>query len=325
MNLKLILPLLLFSFTSIAQIDTVQYYIDYFDKKCEPEYAYYFRKAWKEDTLWHVNDYYAKEMTLQMEGNCMDDSLKVSHGMHIFYHKNGRVKGRVNYVNGKENGMRKNYNEQGKLVDSACYKQGVLIGYYYTWNDAGMLVTQSTYDTSGYSTGYQSFYYDDGSLEAHGKISGYDKLKDMNIKDSTWSYFDTKGFLTCLEYFDKGAFKKKMCFDKFSGTIPCTYKFNIPKFSDRTLKRMVKSVKDSLQYNCKNLGVQELKGKYVFDLTYNIDGKHTLELVQGISPCVDEMFIREIVEILKRTEAPFVYNKPNKYSTTLIFDLPLDK
>lgn len=212
----LLFILCLFEFlTSLAQKDTVEYYMDYYNYRCEPYFAYYVRRAYKEEGLWHVKDYYDQERSLQMDGNYMDDSLTVEHGMFFYYHPNGKIKKKVRFINGHIEGLVREYDATGRLVDSAFYKRGYPWRAACKWNDKGQMVFKAVYDDSGYGRGEEWTYYDDG------KLSSYGRTTDGYEWDSVWTYYYPSGVVSCKDYFETGTRTKRECFDE-TGALTAT-------------------------------------------------------------------------------------------------------
>lgn len=207
-SVTLLFILFISSLNAFAQNDTLEYYLDYHNKKCEPYMAYYYRLAVKDGSGWNVKDYYIKEQTLQMSGRYNDDSLKIKHGTFRFYHTNGKLKETVRYIFNKKDGLVKEYDSLGKIVDSGYYKNG--IPYKTRRRTFAYLgrITTGVYDDSGKGTGREWYRYDSGELEDYGITSeGYKK-------DSIWSYYYKNGKVSSLEYFDKGTLLKRECFDE---------------------------------------------------------------------------------------------------------------
>jgi antitoxin component YwqK of YwqJK toxin-antitoxin module len=207
-SFTLLFLLLLSCLQSFAQGDTVEYYLNYSNQKCEPYMAYYYRMAVKDGSGWNVKDYYLKEQTLQMTGRYNDDSLKVMHGTFLSYHPNGKLKSKIRYLYGKKDGAVRRFDILGNMIDSAYYKDGIpcrgrkRLSYEHERPMTGI------YDDSGSGTGREWHYYRTGELEEYGVFSeGY-------RKDSIWSYYYKNGKVSSLEYFDKGEFKKRECFDE---------------------------------------------------------------------------------------------------------------
>lgn len=62
---------------------------------------------------------------------------KKAHGEVKFYHKNGKLRLKGQYVNGLRSGLWNEYNEKGKLIQSAEYLEDVLHGHWLIYNESG--------------------------------------------------------------------------------------------------------------------------------------------------------------------------------------------
>ena len=59
-----------------AQAQKTEIFYDYNWKECAPEYARYYAVIEKKDSLWQRNDYFIREMKLQMTGAYKDKENK---------------------------------------------------------------------------------------------------------------------------------------------------------------------------------------------------------------------------------------------------------
>ena len=59
------------------------------------------------------------------------------------YHSNGRLQGRVNYVDGKEDGEMMVYNEKGEIIILGFFKEGNQSGLWNYYENGKLIRTES--------------------------------------------------------------------------------------------------------------------------------------------------------------------------------------
>ena len=194
--------------TSFAQKDTLVQYFDYNLKICLAEDATYYRVALKTDKGWQVNDFYAYEQKLQMEGTYADDSMKISEGSFSYYYVNGKLKESGTYVHGKRTGFWMGFHENGKPEYTGNYSDGMPIGIHKHYYDTKELSYQGEFDNKGSGKGRETYYFENGSISSIGiKCEG-------NMEDSIWVYYYRNGAISYIEYFDNGKITDSACFDE---------------------------------------------------------------------------------------------------------------
>ena len=152
------------SFASPA--DTVRTYFDKQWKETIAENAGYFRKAWKEQNLWQVRDYFISGQ-LQMSGAFSDDSLNIHEGSFVYYYGNGKLSKTAFYIHGKAEGTIKNWYELGNLSDTFYYKNGEAQGAGRRWFENGHLAESTNYK-DGMLHGPQVWYFKNGQRSEEG-------------------------------------------------------------------------------------------------------------------------------------------------------------
>jgi TonB family protein len=146
--------------------DTVLNYFDKDWKEVNANAATYYRKAWKEATLWVVRDYFMSGQ-LQMSGAYSDDSLKISEGPFSYYHRNGRLSQTCTYVNDAPEGALRQWYENGKPSALAFYRNGNAEGISRTWYLNGTLADSTNYK-EGRLEGMQFWYFENGQVSEEG-------------------------------------------------------------------------------------------------------------------------------------------------------------
>lgn len=200
---------LLFLFSvNIVQAQKIEKYYDYkWQPVSEPSTARFYALIEKEDSVWSREDYYLREAKLQMKGFYKDADCKIEHGPFLYFHRNGRLETRGQYVNGKKFGTWVGFHENGMISDSMNYNEnGWVMGMRLAWHDDGMMADSTFIQPDGsavsirwWQSGFPSEagYYSKGFLQ-HGK----------------WQYWHSNGQLASLEIFDHGKLVNKEYFDE---------------------------------------------------------------------------------------------------------------
>ncbi|MBN9483532.1 MAG: TonB family protein [Bacteroidetes bacterium] len=208
----LLLPLMLLAFSksSFAQTDTLEYFITHANKKCDPQWGFYYRRVFKDMNWWHVMDYYVATSTLASNSFYKErgiDTFTVLEGRHSTYYQNGQLQETCQYLDDKIVGIAKKYSENGKLIDSAYYRKGIPAKTRYKWSDSGQVVFKGVYDEGGSGVGEEWEYFGDGKLMGYGKTStGY-------LKDSTWTWFYESGKPSSIEQYRSDSLVSAQCFE----------------------------------------------------------------------------------------------------------------
>ncbi len=131
-----IVYLALTSFQLKSQTDTIYSYFDKDWKEIESteEYTYY-RKAYKTESLWTVNDYFSSGQ-IQMKAQFSDSEFEIYEGICSWYFRTGKIARKGSYQNGKRNGKWQ-INDATCVVESyGNYKNGERTGTWnYVWNN----------------------------------------------------------------------------------------------------------------------------------------------------------------------------------------------
>lgn len=209
-NILLLISLLCSLSVSAQQSDTVEHYLNFIGKVCEPQYARYYELAYRDGKLWKVKRFHLSTQNKAMEGyyeKYANDTFSVEQGMFFNYHENGKIMQKVRFYNGLKEGVLKGYDSTGKLIDSGLYKKGVPYKIHYKWSDGGAVVFKGVYDTTGKGIGEEREYYEDGTLSSYGKtgING--------LKDSVWSYYYINGKLSSVETYVMDSMVSAVCYN----------------------------------------------------------------------------------------------------------------
>lgn len=157
--LTILLPLIL-----LGQQDTVITYFDNDWKKVSIKKYTYFRKSYKKNKLWYVQDHY-KSGTLQMKGTYLDKSLKKKHGNFQYFSEEDEKYSEHNYKKGKKDGLRIRYNKSLVPFSKETYKKGKLDGISYWYHPNSNISSKEIYRKNK----RQEFtFYDESGVELKG-------------------------------------------------------------------------------------------------------------------------------------------------------------
>lgn len=136
------------------------------------------------------------------------------------YYPDGILRSRIEYRNGKENGLATFYQPNGMRVSEIEMKDGKKNGSFRTFYSNGNIESEATYQNDSL-VGIQSFFDIDGALVesvtyASGKKNGEYRVwhaRDLvqtigyfknDLWDGHWEYYDGRGFLVGEGDFDEG-------------------------------------------------------------------------------------------------------------------------
>lgn len=213
MKYLLLLVILIFGARSLnaQSVDTIEQYLNYDMKKCEPANATYFRMAIKEGQWWKVKDFYIKEQVKKYDGYFVKydhDTFSYKQGMHTEYHENGRIRNKVRYLDNLREGLYKAYDTGGRITDSVLFKNNLPNKYGYGWYSDGKVRMKGIYDTDTTGIGEEWEYHPNGKLASYGKLAkGY-------LSDSVWTYYHENGNISSIETYSKDSLLSITCYNE---------------------------------------------------------------------------------------------------------------
>jgi antitoxin component YwqK of YwqJK toxin-antitoxin module len=171
-------------FAAVAQDTT------YFDAGWKPTTkadSKYFRIQTKEGNLWTRSDYWSMNKQLQMKGNLSSLEPELKEGYYEWFHENGQLKHKGNYLKGKETGEHFWYTSEAKIEAIENWTQGVMNGKFEEYHSNGNLSIRSAF-LNGLQNGRTEYYREDGTKQSEGNfLNGY--------RDAEWKYFGESGDL----------------------------------------------------------------------------------------------------------------------------------
>jgi len=197
--------LLLFACVLKGQAQKVERYYDYAWKPTtDLGRARYFTLIEKKDSVWERHDYFFQERKLQMSGFYKDEENKIAHGLFHYFHPNGMLQGKGNFVNGKREGLWIDYHDNGMIMDSAVYSNGNVLGIQMSWHPNGYPADSAIFNADG--SGMEIAWFDDGTPSAAGYFAAGRK------KQGKWQYFHKNGQPSSIEVYKAGELVSKQYF-----------------------------------------------------------------------------------------------------------------
>lgn len=141
------------------------------------------------DGRWLRNIIFVQEKLMYMTGTYTDDILKNRNGAFTYYHANGVVETKGEYVDNNKKGIWLTYHTNGQLADSTHYANGNIVGNSVSWHQNGQIRDSMSLDENG--DGTQMIWFDNGAPSAAGRLKDYKKT-------GKWQYFTSEGKLAAI-------------------------------------------------------------------------------------------------------------------------------
>ena len=156
-----------------------------------------------------------KAVTHYVDGTHTEKRAGIKNGLEEIYYIEGPLAYRVNYVDGKRDGLLEWFDKKGRLLAKVHYKEGKLHGEEIHYFENGVVKYRVTY-VNDKKEGLQKEYHDNGELALvvpykHGKKEGLQQeytytaalysevLYKNNYKEGLQIWYDTAGNVTKTE------------------------------------------------------------------------------------------------------------------------------
>lgn len=130
--LGVIAVLLISSFSAVSAQEDDRLYLDEVLASASKKTAKYYRVAEGKDGELFIGRTYSIEGKLKSEGTYADQELRVEHGIFTFYHANGAVESKGEYVMGNKSGVWERYTPAGEELAEKVYNHVPLENIVYT-------------------------------------------------------------------------------------------------------------------------------------------------------------------------------------------------
>ena len=189
---------------NLLQAQKVEEVFDYSFKPTKSAGRYYVITEQKENR-WYREAYYLPEKTMAMKGWYKDKDCKIAEGEIAWYFANRFPKSKVNYLDGKKDGLSLTYHENGMIRDSANYTLGHRLGIGLGWDTDGYQVDSSNFD--GVGNGVEVKWFSNGPVMSAGRM-----INDTT-KINRWNYYHPNGQLNATEHYVSGNRINCSCYD----------------------------------------------------------------------------------------------------------------
>lgn len=156
--------IVILSSTLLYGQDTLTTYLSCENRKCDKEFAIYYRKAYPDSSgMWIVEKYHMNGQ-LRMFGKYSDKKLKKQEGIAVFYHYNGQISEIGQYRDNKMTGIWKKYYTNGDIesIGKRTDDKKDSTWSYYNINSKN-LFGEINY-INGKAEGESKWYYESGKI-----------------------------------------------------------------------------------------------------------------------------------------------------------------
>ncbi|MEX2596826.1 MAG: hypothetical protein WEC59_07840 [Salibacteraceae bacterium] len=167
-------------------------------------FFYYTEDGKKSSEVTHLDDKRAKAVFFHQNGTIMGKGNylnKEKHGEWRFYDNHTILSSIDSFDQGKLVGTRKVYHLNGQVASIVPYVMGLKNGSFKEFAPNGQVIIEGTYADNTFDGEYKQ-YYDDGTPY----IEGFYKSA---VKDSLWIYYHDDGRVKLQELYDTGELLKR--------------------------------------------------------------------------------------------------------------------
>jgi antitoxin component YwqK of YwqJK toxin-antitoxin module len=187
-----------------SQNITTTFY-DYKWQPCDVSKARFYGTLEKTDSGWLRNDFFLSTQQLQMSALYKDSACKIKNGDATYFHANGNLSSKGNYINNKREGIHLSYHFNGMMADSGYYHNDKIVEWKLSWHPNGFMA-DSVYQKDD-STTIDVSWFDNGSIDEYGYFIN-------QKKQGKWNYFHRNGNIACTEMMDHGKIVSVKYFDE---------------------------------------------------------------------------------------------------------------
>lgn len=172
----LLLFLTVLLITVSAQKVSQVYYNELWQEVKNVDSAKYYRLLWKtKDSLgnkvYMVEEHYVNNV-IRRRGSYLDKALNIKNGSFVYYHKNGQIRGKVNYRKNLKEGPAIEYYEDGVLKTKEFYRANQRCGELNVWYPNGALKVSANYVDGGMDGIFKTYYPDGAPLRKDVYLKG---------------------------------------------------------------------------------------------------------------------------------------------------------
>ena len=242
----------------------------------------------KKTGYWIITGSMSPEKGYSAESKIEEGRYKRSRkqGQWTKYHKNGQIRSKIIFINGRSSGEYETYFDNGQLEEKGNFKGGKYTGDYEMYYPNGQIRQKKTFNAEGGTEGTVTYYYPNGQKELE-----FETKNGVEDGQATW-------------YYENGDKKKEQTFaNGVSNGPPTEFARKNPKYEDPEKKKAKKGPKMAGKLNG-NKKLQDCYGK-----TYD-DNKNILMdgcfkdgyLYDGRHYIYDEFGLLDRIDIYKEGE-----------------------
>jgi len=163
---------------SIAQSDSLIYFLDKNYETCSAAQAVFVGVAVKQNGLWKFDSYSNATEIKLMTGYYQDSLLLVSEGLFQYYSDLGKLINRGSFIHSKKTGIWEGWYDTGVKKDSILYADDKIV-FKYEYREDGSILREAHWQGG---SGEQKEYYPNGKLEVL-QVMENDKVKSRTLYD----------------------------------------------------------------------------------------------------------------------------------------------
>jgi TonB family protein len=253
-----------------AQTDTTIRYFDYDLNETSPDKArdtvVTIRKQLDDGSML-AQDFFISTGKIMRRSYFTGASFTLPAGPYERYHRNGQLREKGNYANGKKTGIWKSWSDEGKLLDSIRYNEkGNMTGTRIRWYDSGAVEDSTVYHEDGTGKGYRCGWFSNRALRYKGAM-----INDH--EDGPWTFYHRSGKVSAEEVYEDGKLIGIRCIDE-DGTVrekECAAEFEAEYPGG--IEAWQKFVVRSIESNMRVLEKENANGTAVVQFIIDTDGK----------------------------------------------------
>jgi TonB family protein len=277
-----------------AQADTSIRYLDYDLNETSPDKAsdtVLTIRQKLDDGSMLAQDFFVSTGKIMRRSYFTGTEFNVPAGPSERYHRNGRLREKGNFANGKKSGIWRSWSAEGTLLDSIRYNEkGNMTGTRIRWYDNGAVEDSTVYNEDGSGNGYRYGWFSNRALRCKGAM-----INDR--EDGPWTFYHRSGNISTEELYQNGKLISIRCIDE-NGTVrdkDCVAEFEaeFPGGIEAWQKFVVKSI----QSNMRALERENANGTSVVQFIIDTDGKvMEAKVVQSGGAALDQAAVRIIMK-----------------------------
>ncbi|PKP31749.1 MAG: hypothetical protein CVT99_08335 [Bacteroidetes bacterium HGW-Bacteroidetes-16] len=165
--------------------DTIKFYFDEeWNELSDSNNASFYRKAYKDNKIMIVNDYFIKSNRIQMIGAVDIKNPEIKEGPFVYYNENGQKSSKGIFLKNKKQGKWVYWYHSGNKDAEGLYSDGLKTGEWKYWFKSGQLQTSENYKDGTLLSIVK--YFENGVKSFSGEFR-------YGLKHGKWTYWNCEG------------------------------------------------------------------------------------------------------------------------------------